>query len=36
MKAAIDHLCEVAGERPRVAILGDMFELGAGAAGLPP
>ena len=32
MKAAIDHLCEVAGERPRVAVLGDMFELGAGAA----
>ena len=32
MKAAIDHLCEVAGERPRVAVLGDMFELGSGAA----
>ena len=32
MKAAIDHLCQVAGERPRVAVLGDMFELGAGAA----
>jgi UDP-N-acetylmuramoyl-tripeptide--D-alanyl-D-alanine ligase len=33
MKAAIDHLCQVAGERPRVAVLGDMFELGAGASG---
>jgi UDP-N-acetylmuramoyl-tripeptide--D-alanyl-D-alanine ligase len=33
MKAAIDHLCAVAGERPRVAVLGDMFELGAGASG---
>jgi UDP-N-acetylmuramoyl-tripeptide--D-alanyl-D-alanine ligase len=32
MKAALDHLCAVAGERPRVAVLGDMFELGAGAA----
>ena len=32
MKAAIDHLCQVAGERPRVAVLGDMFELGSGAA----
>jgi UDP-N-acetylmuramoyl-tripeptide--D-alanyl-D-alanine ligase len=32
MKAAIDHLCEVAGERPRVAVLGDMFELGSGSA----
>jgi len=28
MKAAIDHLCELAGERPRVAVLGDMYELG--------
>ncbi len=35
MKAAIDHLCEVAGERPRVAVLGDMFELGSGRGGLP-
>jgi UDP-N-acetylmuramoyl-tripeptide--D-alanyl-D-alanine ligase len=32
VKAAIEHLCDVAGERPRVAILGDMYELGAGAA----
>ena len=32
MKAAIDHLCEVGGERPRVALLGDMFELGKDAA----
>ena len=31
MKAAIDHLLAVAGERPPVAVLGDMFELGAGA-----
>jgi len=31
MKAAIDHLLAVAGERPLVAVLGDMFELGAGA-----
>jgi len=32
MKAAIDHLCEVAGERPKVGLLGDMFELGRDAA----
>ncbi len=31
MKAAIDHLCALAGERPLVAVLGDMFELGSGA-----
>ena len=29
----IDHLCTVAGERPRVAVLGDMFELGSAASG---
>ena len=28
MTAALDHLCELAGERRRVAVLGDMFELG--------
>jgi UDP-N-acetylmuramoyl-tripeptide--D-alanyl-D-alanine ligase len=32
MKAAIDHLLAVAGERPLVAVLGDMFELGPDAA----
>jgi UDP-N-acetylmuramoyl-tripeptide--D-alanyl-D-alanine ligase len=32
MKAAIDHLCSVAGERPPVAVLGDMCELGSGAS----
>ncbi len=31
MKAAVDHLVTIAGDRPRVAILGDMYELGPGA-----
>ncbi|MDQ4018420.1 MAG: UDP-N-acetylmuramoyl-tripeptide--D-alanyl-D-alanine ligase [Actinomycetota bacterium] len=33
MVAALGHLAERAGERRRVAVLGDMAELGAGAAG---
>jgi UDP-N-acetylmuramoyl-tripeptide--D-alanyl-D-alanine ligase len=32
MMAALDHLSERAGERRKVAVLGDMAELGAGAA----
>ncbi len=32
MKAAVDHLVAVADGRPMVAVLGDMYELGAGAA----
>lgn len=32
MKAALDHLLAVAGARPLVAVLGDMFELGRDAA----
>jgi UDP-N-acetylmuramoyl-tripeptide--D-alanyl-D-alanine ligase len=32
MAAALDHLAERAGSRRRVAVLGDMAELGAGAA----
>ena len=32
MKAALDHLLAVAGARPPVAVLGDMFELGPDAA----
>lgn len=32
MKAAVDHLVSVADGRPTVAVLGDMYELGAGAA----
>jgi UDP-N-acetylmuramoyl-tripeptide--D-alanyl-D-alanine ligase len=31
MKAAVDHLVAIADGRPMVAVLGDMFELGAGA-----
>ena len=31
MMAAIDHLVSIAAGRPSVAILGDMYELGAGA-----
>jgi UDP-N-acetylmuramoyl-tripeptide--D-alanyl-D-alanine ligase len=31
MKAALDHLAERAGDRRRIAILGDMAELGEGA-----
>ncbi len=31
MKAAIDHLVEVAAGRPTVAVIGDMYELGADA-----
>ena len=31
-QAALDHLVELAGERETVAVLGDMAELGAGAA----
>jgi len=31
MKAAVDHLVGIADGRPTVAVLGDMFELGAGA-----
>ena len=31
MAAAVDHLVTIAGDRPRVAILGDMYELGPGA-----
>ncbi len=31
MKAAIDHLVSIADGRPMVAVLGDMYELGAGA-----
>ena len=33
MRAALDHLASIAGGRPMVAILGDMHELGSGAAG---
>lgn len=33
MVAAIDHLVELAGCRPSVAVLGDMYELGPQAAG---
>jgi UDP-N-acetylmuramoyl-tripeptide--D-alanyl-D-alanine ligase len=33
MRAALDHLASIAGGRPMVAILGDMHELGPGAAG---
>jgi UDP-N-acetylmuramoyl-tripeptide--D-alanyl-D-alanine ligase len=32
MAAALDHLAERAGEHRKVAVLGDMAELGAGAA----
>lgn len=32
MTAALDHLAEVGGDRPLVAVLGDMYELGPGAA----
>lgn len=32
MRAALDHLVAVAGRRPRVAVLGDMYELGDEAA----
>jgi UDP-N-acetylmuramoyl-tripeptide--D-alanyl-D-alanine ligase len=31
MMAALDHLVSIADERPMVAVLGDMYELGAGA-----
>ncbi len=31
MMAAVDHLVSIAAGRPAVAILGDMYELGAGA-----
>ncbi len=31
MKAAVDHLVAIADGRPPVAVLGDMYELGAGA-----
>ena len=31
MKAAVDHLVAIADGRPTVAVLGDMYELGAGA-----
>ena len=31
MKAAVDHLVAIADGRPMVAVLGDMYELGAGA-----
>ncbi len=31
-EAALDHLAELAGGRPLVAVLGDMYELGAAAA----
>jgi UDP-N-acetylmuramoyl-tripeptide--D-alanyl-D-alanine ligase len=33
MRAALAHLAELAGDRRRVAVLGEMAELGAGAAG---
>ena len=33
VKAAVDHLVSIAGGRPTVAVLGDMYELGTGAAG---
>ena len=36
MRAALAYLAERAGSRRRVAILGDMAELGPGAPGLPP
>ncbi len=32
MRGALDHLVELAGDRPRVAVLGDMYELGQHAA----
>jgi UDP-N-acetylmuramoyl-tripeptide--D-alanyl-D-alanine ligase len=32
MRAAIDHLVQLAGERPAVAVLGDMYELGTHSA----
>jgi UDP-N-acetylmuramoyl-tripeptide--D-alanyl-D-alanine ligase len=32
MTAALEHLAERAGERRRIAVLGDMAELGSGAA----
>ncbi len=32
MKAAVNHLLDIADGRPTVAVLGDMYELGAGAA----
>ncbi|NLG64034.1 MAG: UDP-N-acetylmuramoyl-tripeptide--D-alanyl-D-alanine ligase [Actinobacteria bacterium] len=32
MRAAIDHLLQLAGERPVVAVLGDMYELGPDSA----
>ena len=32
MLAAVDHLVSIAGGRPSVAVLGDMYELGAGAS----
>ena len=31
MKAAVDHLADIADGRPMVAVLGDMYELGPGA-----
>ena len=31
MQAALDHLVSMAGSRPAVAVLGDMYELGPGA-----
>ena len=31
MRAALEHFVERAGDRRRVAVLGDMLELGAGA-----
>ena len=31
MTAAVDHLVTIADGRPMVAVLGDMYELGAGA-----
>ena len=36
MRAALEHLAERAGPRRRVAVLGEMAELGADAAGVPP
>ena len=36
MRAALAHLAERAGGRRRVAVLGEMAELGAGRAGVPP
>ena len=36
MRAALAHLAELAGERRKVAVLGEMAELGDAGAGLPP